>query len=31
MLANSFIFGGKGYIRLRKRNIKDEYRHIYIF
>ena len=26
MLASSFIFGGKGYIRLQKTNIKDEYR-----
>ena len=29
MLASSFIFGGKGFIRLQKTNIKDEYRHIF--
>ena len=29
ILANSFIFGSKGYIRLRKRNMKEEYRHIF--
>ena len=31
MLASSFIFGGKGFIRLQKTNIKDEYRHIFFF
>ena len=29
MLASSFIFGGKGFIRSQKTNIKDEYRHIF--
>ena len=29
MLASSFIFGDKGFIRLQKTNIKDEYRHIF--
>ena len=29
MLASSFIFGGKGFIRLQKTNIKDEYRHTF--
>ena len=29
MLASSFIFGDKGYIRLQKTNIKGEYRHIF--
>jgi len=31
MLASSFIFGGKGYIRLQKTNIKDEYRPLFKF
>ena len=30
MLASSFIFGGKGYIRLQKTNIKDEYRPFFL-
>ena len=29
MLSSSFIFGGKGYIRLQRTNIKDEYSHIF--
>ena len=29
MLSSSFIFGGKGYIRLQRTNIKDELRHLY--
>ena len=31
MLASSFIFGGKGFIRLQKTNIKDEYLHIFFW
>ena len=29
MLASSFIFGGKGFIRSQKTNKKDEYTHIF--
>ena len=30
MLASSFIFGGKGYIRLQKTNITDDYKPLFL-